>query len=132
MPTYGWPVLFLVGGLLSLAIGLCAIALLPESIRYLLHRGDRARQVTRLARQLRPDLAIDAHTRFAMAVQRDGGPGGSPRRLFSGGLGAITPLLWIVLAANQFTNFFMVSWLPLLLRSLGAGPQRLGLTTTMY
>ena len=132
VPTYGWPVLFLVGGLLSLAIGLCAIPLLPESIRYLLHRGDRAAEVTRLARQLRPDLAIDAHTQFAVAVQRGGGHGGSPRRLFSGGLGVITPLLWIVLAANQFTNFFMVSWLPLLLRSIGASTERIGLTTTMY
>ena len=131
VPIYGWPVLFLAGGLLSLAVGLCAIPLLPESIRYLLNRGDRAAEVTRLARQLRPDLAIDAHTRFAVAVHQ-GGHGGSPRRLFSDGLGAITPLLWIVLAANQFTNFFMVSWLPLLLRSIGAGTQRIGLTTTMY
>ena len=131
VPSYGWPVLFLVGGLLSLGIGLCAMLLLPESIRYLLHRGDRAAEVTRLARQLRPDLAIDAHTQFAMATQR-GGHGGSPRRLFSEGLGVITPLLWIVLAANQFTNFFMVSWLPLLLRSIGAGTERIGLTTTMY
>ena len=131
VPTYGWPVLFLVGGLLSLGIGLGAGLLLPESIRYLLYRGDRAAEVTRLARQLRPDLAIDAHTPFAMAVPRSG-HGGSPRRLFSEGLGVITPLLWIVLAANQFTNFFMVSWLPLLLRSIGAGTQRIGLTTTMY
>ncbi len=134
VPTQGWPVLFLVGGLVSLGIGLCAIPLLPESIRYLLHRGDRAAEVTRLARQLRPDLAIDAHTRFAVALRQDGhtGAGGSLRSLFSGGLGAITPLLWIVLAANQFTNFFMVSWLPLLLRSIGASTQRMGLTTTAY
>ncbi len=132
VPIYGWPVLFLVGGLLSLAIGLCAIPLLPESIRYLLNRGDRAAEVTRLARQLRPDLAIDAHTQFAVAVHRSGGHGGSLRRLFSDGLGVITPLLWIVLAANQFTNFFILSWLPLLLRSIGAGTQRIGLTTTMY
>ena len=131
VPIYGWPVLFLVGGLLSLGIGLCAILLLPESIRYLLYRGDRGAEVTHLARRLRPDLAIDAHTQFAMAVQQ-GAHGGSPRRLFSEGLGAITPLLWIVLAANQFTNFFMVSWLPLLLRSIGAGTQRVGLTTTTY
>ncbi len=131
VPTHGWPVLFLAGGLLSLGIGLCAIPLLPESIRYLLNRGDRTAEVARLAHRLRPDLVIDAHTRFAMAVHQ-GGHGGSPRRLFSDGLGAITPLLWIVLAANQFTNFFMVSWLPLLLRSIGAGTQRIGLTTTMY
>ena len=131
VPVYGWPVLFLVGGLLSLGIGLAASLLLPESIRYLLHRGDRAAEVTRLVRRLRPDVAIDTHTQFAMAVH-GAGHRGSPRRLFSGGLGVITPLLWIVLAANQFTNFFMVSWLPLLLRSIGAGTQRIGLTTTMY
>ena len=132
VPIHGWPVLFLAGGLLSLGIGVCAIPLLPESIRYLLQRGDRAAEVTRLARRLRPDLAIDAHTQFAVAVRQGGSHDGSPRRLFSDGLGVITPLLWIVLAANQFTNFFMVSWLPLLLRTTGAGTQRIGLTTTMY
>ena len=132
VPIYGWPVLFLVGGLLSLSIGVCAIPLLRESIRFLLYHGDRAAEVTRLARRLRPDLTIGTHIQFAVAVHQVGSHGWSPRRLFSNGLGIITPLLWIVLAANQFTNFFMVSWLPLLLRTTGAGTQRIGLTTTMY
>jgi len=80
VPQFGWPVLLFVGGVLPLAVALLA---LPESIKYLANRGDRGEEVRRLARVLRPDLAIDGATRFVMPARGPASTAGSPKTLFT-------------------------------------------------
>ena len=56
VPSYGWPVLLLVGGLLPLAVmGLVAVSA-RESIKFLVARGGRDDQVRRMLATIRPDL----------------------------------------------------------------------------
>ena len=106
---------------------------LPESIRFLVRRGGRDAEVRRLATALRPDLLFDATTRFVMkSANPTLGRSGSPLKLFSGGLAVITPLLWVMIAANQFTNFFAVSWLPTLLQSVGSTTAEAGINASLF
>ena len=133
VPRFGWPVLFLVGGVLSLAVGVCVLFYLQESIRYLLQRGDSDDEVRRVAQALRPDLRLDPRIRFTVPLQGSAvRRGGSPAKLFAGGLAFVTPVLWVVLAANQFTNFFTVSWLPTLLQFNGASTARAGINASLF
>ena len=131
VPTYGWPVLLLIGGVLPLAIALLAQFTLPESLKFLIQKGGRDRDVIATARALRPDLAIDDKTRLT-TNSAAGAAGGSPAELFKSGLGFITPALWIALATNQFANFFMITWLPTLLQSSGLSPAQAGGTAAMF
>ncbi len=131
--SYGWPVILLIGGVLALLAGGCIFLCLPESIRYLAQRGDKEAEVRRLARKLRPDLAITSTTRFVTPTQSlDVKHSHSPSKLFTGGLVVLTPVLWAALAANQFANFFTISWLPTLLQSNGATTAQAGISTAMY
>jgi MFS family permease len=52
MPTYGWQVIFIVGGVVPLVIGLCLIFAIPDSIKFMVLRGGRDEAVPRLARKL--------------------------------------------------------------------------------
>lgn len=72
-------VLLLVGGLLPLAIAFVALFALPESLKFLMQKGGHDNEVSQLARALRPDLAIDAETRFSARVPAEvvGGGGSS-------------------------------------------------------
>lgn len=132
VPSYGWPVLFLVGGLLPLAVAVVAYFGLAESIKYLARQPGRTEEMQRIARGLRPDLAIGAATRFVTASPGATVPNGSVKGLFAGGLAAITPLLWIALAANQMSNFFSLTWLPTLLQSTGASTTQAGLSASLF
>ncbi len=131
VPQFGWPVLLFVGGVLPLAIATLVVFALPESIKYLANRGNRVEEVNRLARVLRPDLAIDGSTRFMVPANDPASVAGSPKTLFQGGLVAITPLLWVALAANQMSNFFSLTWLPTLLQSAGASTSQAGLSASL-
>jgi AAHS family 4-hydroxybenzoate transporter-like MFS transporter len=131
VPRYGWQVLFLVGGAGPLVILVVAYFALPESIKYLVQRGNREAEVRRVARQMRPDLAITPDTRFTVAASPVA-TGLSPGKLFVGGLAAITPLLWVANMANMMATFFVASWLPTLLQAAGSSTAQAAMIATMF
>lgn len=134
MPHYGWRVLFLVGGMVPLAVAVCLIFALPESVKFLALRGGRARQLLALARRMRPDLDIADGARFVPApdeVHAAADPVGL-RRLFGGGLTWITPLLWACFATALMSNYFLNSFLPLIFRDSGMPAGQAALAATMY
>ena len=60
LPTYGWRTLFVVGGLLPIALAMVLFALLPESPKYLATRPDRWAELIRMLRRLGHDVPADA------------------------------------------------------------------------
>ena len=133
VPHYGWPALMIVGGVLPLAICALAYVYLQESLGFLMQRGGREDDVHRIVVAMRPDATIASGTRFTMPASAPVlGKPGSPAKLFTGGLAFITPLLWIALAANQFTNFFTLSWLPTLLQSSGMSTAQAGMSASFW
>lgn len=132
VPRFGWRVLLLVGGVLPLLVAVAALRYVPESIRYMLERGDRDDEVRRLARQLRPDLVIDEDSRFTRSAEGPKIARCSIKPLFMGDLLLVTPLLWICQAANQMANFFSLTWLPTLLQSAGASTSHAGATASLF
>src|SRR6202051_3812577 len=45
MPAYGWPVIFIIGGIVPFVVGLCMIVAIPDSIKFLVLRGGRDERV---------------------------------------------------------------------------------------
>jgi MFS transporter, AAHS family, 4-hydroxybenzoate transporter len=118
MPVYGWPIIFYLGGAVSLALALVLLVWLPESIGYLALRPDGAAKAIELAAWVRPDLDLRGVSRLSVRAEDDRSQF-VLRRLFSGPRGIMTPLLWIVYVANSVTLFALVSWLPVLVESVG-------------
>ncbi|WP_168213066.1 MULTISPECIES: MFS transporter [unclassified Bradyrhizobium] len=132
VPQYGWPALLFVGGVLPLVIAVVACFTMNESLKFLVQHGGRDEEARILARALRPDLSIDPRSRFSYDSLGVVSGVGSPIQLFKGGLAVITPLLWIALAANQLTNFFVLSWLPTLLQSAGMSTAQAGISASAF
>ena len=121
VPAYGWPVLMVVGGVLPLVIAGCGWILLKESAAFERQRG------LRVGHAPSPEPLLHAQPAQAAAPARV-----SLRHLFTNGLAFVTPVVWVALAANQFTNFFTLSWLPTLLQTSGLSTSEAGLTASMY
>ena len=132
VPSYGWPVLLLIGGLLPLFIAALGLLILPESLKFLVQRGGHDEDVRRIARTLRPDLPIGSQTTFSVGPSEIDLSSRSPKKLFEGALAIITPAMWIALAANQMTNFFTLSWLPTLLQSTGLSTAQAGINSSLF
>jgi hypothetical protein len=65
--NFGWPSAFLADGFASLTLAVLLFFMLPESARFLAVVGGRERELAAILRKLRPDLAVDASSRFTVA-----------------------------------------------------------------
>lgn len=112
VPSWGWASVFVVGGVLPLAL-LPVMRSLPESPQYLLQRGEHARLDRVVARMDASGVRI-AHTPA---------PPRSPvARLFADGRALGTVLLWTTLFLALMLAYLLVNWIPLVTRAAGAGP----------
>jgi len=131
VPQYGWQILFWIGGVLPIAMAALAYLFLPESLKYLVVRDKRAR-AEKLIKRLAPDIAVGAQTQFIIADEGKSSKSLSPHHLFKGGLAVITPLLWLCFCMNLMGFYFMVSWMPTILKANNAlSPDAAALATTL-
>ena len=122
VPTYGWPILFQIGGIVPIVIGIAALFGLPESIKYMaLHASQRSKMEALIA-EIRPDINVPANARFVIEDEKQQFPGFNPAYLFREGLAVITPLTWLLFALNLMGFFFLLSWTPTLLTAAKLPP----------
>jgi len=131
IPQYGWHIMFWIGGLVPLAVAAGLILNLPESVKHLASRADRRGELLSTLRRLRPDLAIAEDVQFAGTLASSA-HGSGIAQIFSGALAWITPLLWICFSTALMANYFLNSWLPLLLVNDGLTASESGIATSFY
>src|ERR1700722_10086529 len=120
VPTYGWQVLFYIGGIAPIIFALLGIMFLPESVKFMaIHEGQRQKMVT-LLKEIRPDFTVPPNARFVVEDEKQ--PPTNPVFLFREGLAAITPLTWLMFACNLMGYFFLLSWTPTLLGAAHVPP----------
>jgi AAHS family 4-hydroxybenzoate transporter-like MFS transporter len=121
IPLWGWRSVFYLGGLLPLAIAIILIKALPESVRFLTARGKDARAISKIMRKIAPDIStaeLDLSSPAA-AAREERNEGLPVRHLFTEDRAAGTILLWIPFFMNLLILYFIVNWLPALLRQSG-------------
>jgi AAHS family 4-hydroxybenzoate transporter-like MFS transporter len=114
VPTYGWQVLFLIGGIMPIVIGLAALLWMPESLKHLVVKTDKREAAIRIIRQMDPALKLAPDTRFVVADEKVYQQF-RPQQLFQDGLRYITPLLWLCFICNLMSFYFLNTWLPTVL-----------------
>lgn len=117
LPTrLGWRAVFYVGGILPCLVAVALIAWLPESVRFLTVRGGDKRKIARIMARISPELAnITIRPKTSQDRERRGL---SVKHLFTEGRTAATLLLWVPFFMNLLILYFIVSWLPALLREV--------------
>jgi MFS transporter, AAHS family, 4-hydroxybenzoate transporter len=127
LPRWGWQSVFYAGGVLPLTLALLLIAVLPESVRYLEVSGANERKISKILSRISPELATAPRSRSEHQDQRTKAP---VVNLFTEGRAPGTILLWIPFFMNLLMLYFVVFWLPALLRQTGK-PVSAGVTAIM-
>jgi AAHS family 4-hydroxybenzoate transporter-like MFS transporter len=111
--NYGWPIIFVVGGVFPLALVLLAAVWLPESPRFLLARSNLAPRHLALLRRL--DIA-PGHADLQSVDVAHGNP---IKLLFGEGYALQTVLLWIIFFCSLLNLYLFAYWLPTVLNLTG-------------
>jgi AAHS family 4-hydroxybenzoate transporter-like MFS transporter len=114
----GWHAVFIAGGVGPLLIFVLLWFGLPESVRFLMEKRPGDPRIAKTVARLAPD--IDAHN--VTLAKRSGVERQSVLALLAPVYRARTLLLWLGVALNLFSLFFLISWLPALLNTAGWSP----------
>ncbi len=117
IPTWGWRSVFYLGGGLPLAVSVALIVALPESVRFLTVRGASPQKIVQIMARIAPEFA---RAPLNLSVSTEPRHEGMPvTQLFTEGRSSGTILLWVPFFMNLLIIYFIVNWLPGLLRQSG-------------
>jgi AAHS family 4-hydroxybenzoate transporter-like MFS transporter len=118
MGTYGWQILFWVGGLTPIVVAMIAMFVLPESIKFLSLKRERHAQLVRQLARMQPGLVLDPDSDFVIGGE-DNRAKFSYAAIFKGRLAWITPMFWLSNAVNLMIFYFINQWTPTILSTAG-------------
>jgi AAHS family 4-hydroxybenzoate transporter-like MFS transporter len=116
LPEFGWRMLFVIGGLAPILVGLLLLWLLPESPRYLVRDRDRWPQLQLVLRRMGHELPA------APAFSDPSDPSNSRatiRALLSAGLARDTMALWSAFSFCLLAVYLAFNWVPATLTGTG-------------
>jgi AAHS family 4-hydroxybenzoate transporter-like MFS transporter len=119
MRIYDWEGVFVIGGILPLLLLPVLLFALPESLRFLVARKAPAARLEALIRRMVPGVEVRRAIDEIEAEQAKDVAGFSPLQLFATGRATTTILLWVAFFMNLLVMYFLVNWLPTLLKSAG-------------
>jgi AAHS family 4-hydroxybenzoate transporter-like MFS transporter len=130
IPTYGWRVVFYVGGAMPLVIALLMTVWLPESLQFLVLRGGNMTRVANWLKRINPSTPTGSEIRYVVDEENKGGV--PVVHLFREGRGVATTMFWIVNFMNLLNLYFLSSFLATVFTNAGySGPAALMVPTTL-
>jgi len=121
---FGWPIIYIIGGVFPLVLIAIAALWLPESPRLLATRANLAPHHHTLLERLGITHGADAQS---IDVAR-----GNPiRMLFGEGYALQTTLLWIIFFCSLLDLFLFIFWLPEVLHLIGLTPAQAVFATSL-
>lgn len=118
----GWRSIFLAGGITTLVMLLISVWLLPESLDYLLVK--KPKQALERINVTLYRMNFNALQVLPDYSQNDAKNNGDFSKLFAGQQGFQTLCLWFSFFLVMFGFYFVMSWTPKILISMGMSPQQ--------
>ncbi len=116
LPHFGWPVIFVLGGVFPLVLVPVLALWLPESPRFLAAKQNLSPRHAAVLQRL--DIAPAAASADSLDLAR----GNPVKMLFAEGYALQTVLLWIIFFCSLMNLFLFVYWLPEVLHLTGMTP----------
>ncbi|HXI29796.1 MAG TPA: MFS transporter [Vicinamibacterales bacterium] len=127
---FGWRSVFLIGGSIPILLALLAIAVLPESIRFLVLKGGQQTRIAGYLSRIAPGAARPDEVVAGEDAPRSGSP--AIGQLFAGGRAGVTLLLWTMFFMNLLNLWFLNNWLPTIMHDAGMSIETASLITSLF
>lgn len=115
---YGWHAVFILGGVLPILLTIGLLLWLNESIRFMVLSRAPAAQIAGILRRISPSFTPEASDTYVLPQSR--GVSSKPtREIFGREFVRATVLLCIAAFVAQLVIVYVVTWMPLVLASIG-------------
>lgn len=116
---FDWHSVFVVGGVLPLLLLPVLWFMLPESVRFLVAKGAPESKIAPIVAKIDANASVSEFIAGLKDEQSSAARGFSVFQLFREGRTPTTLLLWVAFFMNLLVMYFLVNWLPTLLKGAG-------------
>ncbi len=127
LTVYGWTSMFLIGGIIPIALVPVLIFALPESPTFMALQGNQDQRIRSILKHINPARNLSEDTQFF--VNEEIASGYTVSHLFSNQRALGTLMLWIMYSAGLFNLYFLMAWLPTIITNLGVSIESAALIT---
>jgi MFS transporter, AAHS family, 4-hydroxybenzoate transporter len=131
IPAFGFRSVFVFGGVAPLLLGILLVALLPESVRYLLSRRGTNARVGEILVRVAPASRANSGATW-VAAQPPAGAKSGAGLLVTNAYWVGTLMLWIAYFMGLVIFYALINWLPVLLRESGLAAQQATLVSALF
>jgi MFS transporter, AAHS family, 4-hydroxybenzoate transporter len=128
--NFGWPAVFVAGGILPLCIAPLALFALPESIKFLAVARANGSRIAATLRSIAPEGHFDPDADYVIGEAQPGR--GDFSALFKDGLALGSILLCLAFFMSLMLVYLFINWIPLLLRQAGLPLQNALMGTIVF
>ena len=126
----GWPSVFLTGGALPCILALVLLALLPESIRFLVMKGGKDQRAARNLARIAPGVTFPQAR--LLTIEEDRSQRFLVGELFTAGRASATLLLWVIFFMSLLDLYFLNNWLPTVIHDSGIAVEKAIVLTALF
>jgi AAHS family 4-hydroxybenzoate transporter-like MFS transporter len=135
IPQWGWRSVLVLGGVTPLVLTVGLVAILPESVHYLLSRGASVERVRKVMRKI--SAAAAEVGQFVMLEPEHAE---TTRRVNASGIGMVLSpvlrvgslMLWITYFMGLVIFYALINWMPILFKDAGLAPQTATLISALF
>ncbi|MFZ1180605.1 MAG: aromatic acid/H+ symport family MFS transporter [Herbaspirillum sp.] len=131
IPHYGWRSVFVLGGLLPMALAGILLWRLPESLRYLVANGKPADRVRQVLARLTSDV-LPAGISFVVPESGHASGKRAVRLILSRSYLLGSSMLWLTYFMGLLIFYLLISWMPVLMKEVGFSIERAALASALF
>ncbi|MBK4736305.1 MFS transporter [Noviherbaspirillum pedocola] len=131
IPHWGWRSVLYLGGAAPLVLALLMLALLPESVRYMVARGMPAARI-RAALERISRRPLQAQTFVLTEKKAVGNAGSGAALVLSRAYLVGTLMLWLAYFMGLVIFYALINWMPVLFKDAGLDPQTATLIAALF
>lgn len=132
IPHWGWRSVLLLGGMVPVVLAVLMLVALPESVRYMVAKGQSAERIRRVLQRISATAATA--TSFVLTERQAAGPvAGSGLAVVLGRSHRIgTFMLWLAYFMGLVIFYALINWMPILLKDAGMDPHKAVLVSALF
>ncbi len=132
IPQWGWRSVLVLGGVMPLLLAVLMLALVPESVRFLVVRRKPVEQIRKVLVRI-AGATVDTIDRFVLTEHR-------PVTNERGGLAQVlsrpyrvgSAMLWVAYFMGLVIFYALINWMPLLFKDAGLDPKTATLIAALF
>jgi AAHS family 4-hydroxybenzoate transporter-like MFS transporter len=131
IPAYGWKSVLLVGGIAPLLLAVALVAMLPESVRFMVTRGSEGARIARVLARIAPGRLTGTEI-FVVREQAETTPCSPLGQVLSQKFALASVMLWVTYFMGLLVFYLLTSWLPTLITDTGVPIRSAAVITALF